>query len=118
MQPRMHRIQNPLDQCEIKLLAENTGQFEGYLSTFNHTDSNNDTILPGAFKKTLAERKAPLPLLLGHNHYDPGAVIGKWLELQEDIRVTKRKERIEFLDFALNELDMGQVGWQLVFGRV
>lgn len=69
-----------LADCQIKL-SKNSGRFEGYASVFGGVDSYGDTIEPGAFKGTLeARQRAPL-MLFGHN---PGRVIGKWLNLEED----------------------------------
>ena len=43
-------------EFEIKELSEE-GQFTGYLSTFGNVDAGDDMIEPGAFKKTLREKK-------------------------------------------------------------
>jgi len=69
--------------AEIKFLDNKSGKFEGYASVFNGVDSYGDTILPGAYKATLTNRKSPILMLYGHN---PGRVIGKWSELREDER--------------------------------
>ena len=62
------------------------GEFTGYASVFNVQDSVGDTILPGAFTKSLREwrdsGRTP-PLLLQHS---TDQVIGKWLDLKEDAR--------------------------------
>lgn len=69
-----------LDECELKFVGR-SGSFEGYASVFNGVDAYGDTIAPGAYKDTLATRKRPPLMLLGHN---PGRVIGKWTGLAED----------------------------------
>jgi HK97 family phage prohead protease len=58
-----------------------TGQFEGYASKFNGTDSYGDTILPGAFAQTLAQH-APAKMFINHKAWD--LPVGKWLEIRED----------------------------------
>ena len=68
------------DSCEIKFAKDKEGVFEGYASKFNGNDAMNDTILPGAYTKTI-ESKKRIPMLHGHN---PGKVIGKWMHMEED----------------------------------
>lgn len=55
-------------------------RFAGYAALFDKRDAGRDTIRPGAFARTLAERggagKAPLPLYWQHN---PDQRIG-WIE--------------------------------------
>ncbi|MBN8994357.1 MAG: HK97 family phage prohead protease [Rhizobiales bacterium] len=70
---------------EFKADEEGTaGTVEGYGSVFNLLDLGGDIILPGAFKKSLADwrkRKALPPMLWQHNPDDP---IGIWTEIAED----------------------------------
>ncbi len=62
--------------------AAGTGVFEGYAALFNREDLGHDIILPGAFAKSLAVRKAAgVRLLFQH---DPAEPIGVWEELRED----------------------------------
>ncbi len=66
---------------------ENPLRFAGYAGIFNVPDGAKDTILPGAFRKTLAERQSgsqgPLPLYWQHR---PELRIG-WIEsIEEDER--------------------------------
>lgn len=68
------------DAVQVKFDDEKTGTFEGYASVFGGVDSYGDTILPGAYKKTIGKRDRPI--LMRWNHYGP--VIGKWLEIRED----------------------------------
>lgn len=51
-------------ELEIKELSEE-GRFSGYLSTFGNVDSGGDIVDPGAFKKTLRDKKS-FPLLWAH----------------------------------------------------
>ena len=60
-----------------------TLRFAGYAALFGKRDAGRDTILPGAFARTLAERQEPLPLFWQHR---PDQRIG-WIEqVQEDER--------------------------------
>ncbi|MDE2595756.1 MAG: HK97 family phage prohead protease [Sphingomonadales bacterium] len=58
-------------------------RFAGYAALFGKRDAGRDTIRPGAFARTLAERTAPLPLYWQHR---PDQRIG-WVEsVAEDAR--------------------------------
>lgn len=66
-------------------LAE--GQFIGYASVFGNVDSYGDVVIKGAFENTLkewADSGAPIPVLWGHDMYDPFSNIGMLLEAEED----------------------------------
>lgn len=55
------------------------GTFSGYASVFGNVDSYGDIVEPGAFAETLEEWRAkgdPIPLLWGHDLYDPFSNIG------------------------------------------
>ncbi len=54
----------------------------GYAALFDVPDGARDTIRPGAFRRTLAGRDEPLPLLWQHR---PGQRIG-WIERVEEDR--------------------------------
>lgn len=65
---------------ELKNL-DDAGHVEGLAAGVGDADVGNDTILPGAFAKTLAARGGrPLPML--HSH-DQGRPIGVWTDLHE-----------------------------------
>jgi HK97 family phage prohead protease len=74
---------------EVKSVDEHEGTITGYLSTFGNVDLGNDRVLPGAFKKTIAEakgrmkngRKFLFPILWMH---DPEQPIGGFTDAQED----------------------------------
>lgn len=58
-------------------------RFAGYAALFDRRDSGRDMIRPGAFARTLAERRDPLPLYWQHR---PDLRIG-WVETAaEDVR--------------------------------
>lgn len=72
----------PLDLVDVKLLSggkADTVTFTGYGSVWGRIDSYGDTVLKGAFKDALAERR-PM-MLYGHS---PGRVPGKWISYEED----------------------------------
>ena len=70
----------PTDALSLKFAPDATGVFEGYASVFGGLDAYGDTILPGAYKKTLKKRERPIRMRW--NHYGP--VIGKWTDIIED----------------------------------
>lgn len=66
-------------------LAE--GQFIGYASVFGNLDSYGDIVQPGAFAGTLEEwasKGDPIPVLWGHDMFDPFSNIGHVLDAEED----------------------------------
>ena len=72
----------PLDAVELKFTGSKGRTFSGYASVFNGVDSYNDTIAPGAFAKTLKERKRPVKMFFNHKSWE--MPVGKWLALKED----------------------------------
>lgn len=80
----------------LKALNED-GTFEGYLSTFGNVDRGMDMVMPGAFRRTLKERKfSAIKLLRDH---DTRKIVGQWLDLQEDERGLKGTGKL----FAIGE---------------
>jgi HK97 family phage prohead protease len=76
--------------------SEDGLRFAGYAALFDKRDAGRDTIRPGAFARTLAERDArrqgPLPLFWQHN---PDQQIG-WIEnAAEDERGLRVIARID-----------------------
>ena len=69
-------------RLEIKTLGKR--EFEGYGSIFGNVDYGNDAVMPGAFKRTLAEHKADGTLPMMFWMHDPSRIPGKWLEMEED----------------------------------
>lgn len=67
---------------EIKSLSGR--EFDGHGSIFGNLDLGGDIVIPGAFKRSLAQHKkaGSLPLLFWM--HDPSRVPGKWLEMSED----------------------------------
>lgn len=70
-------------------------RFAGYAALFDRRDAGKDTIRQGAFARTLAERRAPVPLYWQH---DSARRVG-WVErIAEDgrgLRVVARLDRPE-----------------------
>lgn len=76
----MHRKNLPLSDCQIKVDAD-SGRFRGYASTFGNIDSYGDTIVKGAYAKTLAEDGLP-KMFFNHDGWE--IPIGKWVDAGED----------------------------------
>ena len=54
-------------QCKFKLdVLKANGEFLGVAAAYHNVDLQNDRIAPSAFRKTLAETGARVPLLLDH----------------------------------------------------
>jgi len=75
---------------ELKIVDEERGTFEGYLSVFGNADQGDDIVVKGAFGKTLRELKSKqentgsrylFPFLWMHDENQP---IGGCLQAQED----------------------------------
>lgn len=77
----LYKIDNPTDQCELKFSSdEDTGEFVGYGSVFNRSDNMGDTIVKGAYKKSITKK---LPkMFINHNH--ASIPVGDWFTAKED----------------------------------
>ena len=87
-------INDVLDlECDYKEIdTEEDGSFEGYASVFNNKDLGNDVIKPGAFSKSVYDKKPKqIKLLYQHKTDEPIGVIDK---LEEDKRGLKIKGRL------------------------
>jgi len=63
-------------------VIDDSGVFEGYAAVFDVEDLNNDAIAPGAFARTLSNKRLDdIKLLYQHN---PSDLIGRWEEIRED----------------------------------
>ena len=71
------------DLCQLKFDSSEEGIFEGYASVFNGVDSDNDTILPGAFDKSLESGRKP-KMFVNHEQHD--IPVGDWVKLEADDR--------------------------------
>lgn len=59
-------------------------EFEGHGSVFSNADLGGDIVLPGAFKRSLAQHKKGGRLPPMFWMHDPTRIPGKWLEMSED----------------------------------
>lgn len=78
--------------CQLKFDSNKEGVFEGYASVFNGVDSDNDTILPGAFDKSLASGQRPKMFV---NHAQHEIPIGDWVHLETDEKGLKAVGKID-----------------------
>lgn len=69
-----------LANAKFELKADGGG-FVGYASTFGNVDSYGDTILKGAYRKTLQLNGLP-KMFFNHRSYD--VPLGKWVKAEED----------------------------------
>lgn len=67
---------------EIKALGER--EFEGHGSIFRNTDLGGDIVVPGAFRRTLAEHRKAGTMPLMFWMHNPSEVPGVWKEMGED----------------------------------
>jgi uncharacterized protein len=76
------KLETPTDRCNLKFASDDqTGEFEGYASVFGCNDQVNDTILPGAFAKSLSSGRLPA-MFVNHDHR--AIPVGDWLDMKED----------------------------------
>ncbi|GAN68322.1 phage head maturation protease [Acetobacter orleanensis NRIC 0473] len=89
------------------------GLVEGYGSVFGNVDSHGDVILPGAFAKSIAERKSQgrtLPMHVMHGIFGgDGIPAGVWHDVQEDGKGLRVKGKISGVN-----TDAGQLLYQRV----
>jgi HK97 family phage prohead protease len=63
---------------QLESMDEGLGTFSGYASTWDEVDSYGDQVVKGAFKKSLKEKKAGLPMLWSHQVNEPiGLIFGE-----------------------------------------
>ncbi|MBZ8135512.1 HK97 family phage prohead protease [Afifella sp. IM 167] len=104
--------------------VEPDGSFCGYASLFGRRDMGGDIVMPGAFRKSLAERGAAgIRMLFQH---DPAEPIGVWSEVREDAsglfvagRLTLGVERAREMHALMREggLDGLSIGYRTRRGR-
>lgn len=88
----IHKLDNPIDHCELKFSKESKGEFEGYASVFNGVDAVGDTIIPGAFAETIKSGRTPAMFI---NHDSWSIPVGKWVALSEDSMGLHAKGQID-----------------------
>jgi HK97 family phage prohead protease len=99
-------------QHEVKADSVKEGIISGYFSSFNVEDSYGDTVLPGAFKKTISEQgpnsvQPRIKYLLNH---DVSLPIGKILSLEEDSYGLKYSAQIGTNAAAVDFMKMVESG--------
>lgn len=92
-----------LRQIEVEWKAgTGPGEAEGYASVFGNVDEVGDVVMPGAFRKTIADWKRaaqPMPLIADHQLSTEG-VIGSIASLTEDRHGLRFKARFSRSDKA------------------
>jgi HK97 family phage prohead protease len=84
-------MQAILDTCiEIKSFNSETGEFEGYASTYGNVDKGNDICVKGCFDETLSVKSFPA-LCWQHEIKE---VVGEWLEMKSDAKGLLVKGRV------------------------
>lgn len=85
--------------CEFKFADgdDQAGRIEGYASVFGLLDRGGDIVMPGAFKKSLADWKRKKQLVPMLWHHDPHQPIGVWTDLVEDDKGLKVQGQL-FMD--------------------
>lgn len=75
---------NITTKIELKATTDSSdkGGFEGYAAYFGNADSYGDVIQPGAFSKTIQERKGKIKVLWNHDMW--GLPIGKPTHMEEN----------------------------------
>jgi HK97 family phage prohead protease len=81
---REHYMQKDF-RFALKSLEEN-GTFTGLAAVYNNVDLGGDTIEPGAFAKTLADRNNEVPILYQHDSREPIG-LGKLSDSREGLVV-------------------------------
>ncbi len=64
--PTLPSLQYKTIQAEFKALGTE-GQYEGYFSVFGNLDDGSDVMMPGAFTKTIQERRNRIKVFYAHN---------------------------------------------------
>ncbi len=77
---------------EIKSLE--SGQFEGYGSTFGNVDLGGDVVMKGAFKDSLERWRAEGEWPQMFWMHRPDQIPGKWLDMHEDAKGLKVKGQL------------------------
>ncbi len=105
---------------ELKSLSE-AGIFAGYASVFGVLDSQSDIIHHGAFKQTIAKRKAEIKLLWQHDMKQPIGVIEQLYEdanglyIQGRLMINQVAKAAEAYDLIKNGVVEGlSIGYNVV----
>lgn len=107
-------------QLDLKEVSDE-GVFEGYASKFGDRDQGGDTVMKGAFKNSLSQRKPKGVKMLWQ--HDPSHPIGVWDEIKEDATglyvrgrllttVSKAKETYELMKAGV--IDGLSIGYRTI----
>lgn len=78
---------------DLKTDGADAGVIEGYASRFGEKDRGNDIVMPGAFAKTLRDKRTQrVPMLYGHKQEH--LAIGAWTQMAEDREGLKVRGRL------------------------
>ena len=109
---------------EIKALEE-TGTFTGYGSVFGNRDSYGDIVLPGAFKRSLAEHRRNKTRPRMFWQHNPDMPIGSWIEMAEDdtgllltgrLNMDVQKGREAYALLKAGDVEGMSIGYRVVEG--
>lgn len=109
---------------ELKALGED-GEINGYGAVFGNRDSYGDVILPGAFKRSLADHKRNKSRPKMFWQHDPGQPIGSWTEIAEDdkgllvtgqLNMEVQKGREAHALLKAGDIDGLSIGYRVVKG--
>src|SRR5450759_2709444 len=90
--------------AEFKLADTGAGIIAGYGSIFHTIDSQGDLVLPNAFSRSLAERKAagrglpPMRLMHGAALGGDPRPVGTWTNMAEDTKGLRVEGRLAGMD--------------------
>jgi HK97 family phage prohead protease len=84
----IYSIQNSITTASFKDADSKLGIVTGYFANFNNKDADGDIILPGAFKKSIADTgpNSPNPRIKHLLNHDPSQPLGKITTLYEDTK--------------------------------
>lgn len=86
------KVLNQIENCQLKFDSSEQGVFSGYASVFNSSDAVNDTILPGAFTKSL-ELGRVIKMFFNHDH--KAVPVGDWVVMKEDAHGLRAEGKID-----------------------
>lgn len=77
----LHKLYNPAESCDLKFDSKKAGEFEGYASVFGGVDSYGDTIIKGAYEKSIKSGRKVSGFI---NHDSYAIPVIDWLKMTED----------------------------------
>jgi HK97 family phage prohead protease len=72
-----------------------TGYLEGFCSIFGNVDQGRDVVHPGAFSKTIAEKKGVVPFLLDHDVTKPAGYSTQMQETEKGLQYSAELKLID-----------------------